>query len=123
MAYTAEDRDAFGVEAYLEMCRIKDLVASAPQESSTDSLKSLLKDKSILIEELVGIEHLVIGSPTTVKRVRREHSNAVLRKQREQQMQAEDPTSLAKFAKKLSRKSCHSARARAAMAALNRVEE
>jgi len=118
MAYTAADLQNACVEASLETRRITDLIHSAhPDESPADSLRLLIKDKTVLIEELIGIETYIFGQALTVHRIRRMHERIVLQEQRQQQMRnLEDPARLGLLSENLSRVSVQSARARAAMA-------
>ena len=120
MAYTASDRQIACVEASLETRRITDLIHSAhPGESPADSLRLLIKDKTVLIEELIGIEIYILGQAPTVHRIRRMHERIVLQEQRQQQMRKlEDPARLGLLSEHLSRVSVQSARARAALALL-----
>ncbi len=120
MAYTAADRQNACVDASLETRRITDLIDSAhPDESPADSLRLLIKDKTVLIEELIGIENYILGQAPTVHRIRRMHERIVLQEQRQQQMRKlEDPARLGLLSENLSRVSVQSARARAAMALL-----
>ena len=120
MAYTAADVQNACVEAALETRRITDLIHSAhPGESPADSLRLLIKDKTVLIEELIGIEIYILGQAPTVHRIRRMHERIVLQEQRQQQMRKlEDPARLGMVSENLSRVSVQSARARAALALL-----
>lgn len=109
------------MEAILEGNRIQNLIASAPPASATESLKFLLKENIITLDELIGIDNFVMGKPTRVSKIRKRHSAAVLRKQREVRLQAqtlqEDAAlSLGRFAEQSSQKSTQNALVRAAMA-------
>lgn len=118
LSYTKEDRDEFGKDAFLEGARIKNLIAAAPPESPSESIKYLLRRDVISREELIGIEHFILGKPTRVRKIRQNHAAAVLWKQHEQRQQQrnEDPVlSLGKFSEKSSLQSIQSARVRAAM--------
>lgn len=120
MAYTAADRQNASEEASLETRRIMDLIDSAhPDESPADSLRLLIKDKTVLMEELVGIETFILGQAPTVHRIRRMHERIVLQEQRQQQMRKlEDPTRLGMVSESVSRVLVQSARARAEIALL-----
>lgn len=117
LTYTKEDRNDFGKDALLEGFRIKNLIAAAPHDSVTDSIKYLRHQGIINKEEMIGIDHFILG--TNVKRTRERHSAAVLRRQEEQQgLQLEDPAlQLGKFSRSSSLRSTKRARIRAAMAA------
>jgi hypothetical protein len=119
LAYTKKDRDEFGKDAFLEGNRIKNLIAAAPPESTAESIKYLLRHDVISREELIGIEHFILGKPTRVVKIRKLHAAAVLWKQLEQRHEKhENPAlNLSKFAEKSSLRSTERARIRAAMAA------
>ena len=121
LSYSTDDRDKFGMEAILEGNRIQNLIASAAPASTTESLKFLLKENIITLDELIGIDNFIMGKPTRVRKIRKRHSAAVLRKQREVRLQAqtlqEDAALiLARFAEQNSQKSTQNALVRAAMA-------
>lgn len=117
LSYTKKDYDEFGREAMLEGLRIKDIISTTPHDSTAKSIKYLLRHGIIGREELVGIEHFVLGKPSAVPKMRRLHAAAVLWKQQElQQQEVEDPASeLGKFARSssLSLSSSQGARVRA----------
>lgn len=128
-SYTREDRKSFGKDTMMEAIRIKRLVMSTPG-ATKDSFKYLLKNNIISLEEMVGIEHLVLRkSPSKILKERRGHARAVLMEQtRIEKMQEEsvqklkmqdyDTTQkLGDFSASMSIKSTKSARIRAAMAA------
>ncbi len=119
LAYTKRDYEKFSKEALLEGLRIKTLIATAPHDSDASSIKYLLRNGIISREEVIGIEHFILGKPSRVPKIRKQHAAAVLWKQQEQQCQKiEDPAlSLGKFAQSSSSKSMQRARSRAAMAA------
>ena len=119
LAYTKEDRDEFGKDALAEGLRIKQLIDMSPCDSPAESFKFLLQENVLSKAELVGIEHFFHGKPTRVAKVRKHHSDAVLKRQWEQRHQKlDDPViDLGKFAQKSSLKSTKRARIRAAMAA------
>lgn len=122
LSYSTDDRDKFGMEAILEGNRIQNLIASAPPASATESLKFLLKQNMITLDELIGIDNFIMGKPTRVTKIRKRHSAAVLRKQKEVRLQAqtllqEDAALiLGRFAEQNSQKSTQNALGRAAMA-------
>jgi hypothetical protein len=119
LTYTKDNRDAFDRDAFLEGIRIKNLIANAPLDSASESIKYLLRHDIISSDELIGIEHFILGKPTRVHKIRKHHAAAVLWKQQEQQEQKlEDPVvDLGKFAESSSLRSTQRARIRAAMAA------
>ncbi|KAK1746247.1 hypothetical protein QTG54_002854 [Skeletonema marinoi] len=63
LTYTKDDRDEFGKDALLEGLRIKNLVATAPPESTAESIKYLLRHDLLRPVEPVGIEHFFLTSP------------------------------------------------------------
>jgi len=107
LTYTKDDRDEFGKDALLEGLRIKNLVDTAPPETTAGSIKYLLRHDSISRAELIGIEHFILGKPSRVQKIRKHHAAAVLWKQQELQHQKlEDPAlNLGKFAQSSSLKS------------------
>jgi hypothetical protein len=124
LAYTKDDRDKFGAQATLEANRIKDLITTAPPDSAKDSIKYLLQNGTITRDELVGIDHLILGKRVKIIQRRREHSAAVLWKQyeqkQEQQLNHENEADhstivLGRFAEQSSLKSTRSAIARATL--------
>jgi hypothetical protein len=122
LAYTKDDRDEFGAQATLEANRIKDLITTAPPDSVKDSIKYLLQNGIITKDELVGIDHLILGKGKKIVQKRREHSAAVLWKQYEQKQQLKQESEadhstivLGRFAEQSSLKSTRSAIARATL--------
>lgn len=83
-SYSKEERKQFGRDALSEAIRIKKLVlrASRPSSSTKDVFKFLLKNNVIGLEEIVGIEHLVLGkSASKLLKERKDHARAVLLEQ------------------------------------------
>ena len=106
----------------LEGFRIKKLIAAAAYDSDIESIKYLLRQGIIHKDEVIGIEHFILGEPSHVIKRRERHAAAVLWKQHEQQQQeyhhAQDPAlQLGEFARSISRRSLQRGRIRAAMAA------
>lgn len=128
-SYTKEERRNFSSQTLQQAIRIKRLVLSTPGCTSTkDSFKYLLKNKVIGLEEIVGLEHLVLGkSASKLMKERREHVNAVVREQGKQKyleytsnkMKDVDHqmVKLGEFSESRSVKSVKRAKIRAAMAA------
>ena len=116
LSYTKEDRQEFGRNAMLEGFRIKKLIAAAPYDSNSESIKHLLRQGIIRKEDMIGIEHFILGEPSNVVKMRKRHAAAVLWKQHEQQQQEyhpEDPAlMLGEFARSSSRRSLQRGRAR-----------
>lgn len=114
-SYSKRDQDFFGVEALREALRVKELIAQSPPESTKESLRFLLKNRSLAIEEMVGIENAILGQGThTIKKL---HAKTVLQKQREQRQNPEDAAeNMASVARESSLKSLLRARACAVFA-------
>lgn len=114
-SYSKRDQDFFGVEALREALRVKELIAQSPPESTKESLRFLLKNRSLAIEEMVGIENAILGQGThTIKKL---HAKTVLEKQREQRQNPEDAAeNMASVARESSLKSLLRARACAVFA-------
>jgi len=115
-SYSKRDQDFFGVEALREALRVKELIAQSPPESTKESLRFLLKNRSLAIEEMVGIENAILGQGThTTKKL---HAKTVLQKQWEQQQNPENAAeNMARVARESSLKSLLRARACAVFAA------
>ena len=121
-AYSKADQDIFRVDSMLEALRVRELIARSPPTSTKDSVKYLFEKNAIAAENLVGIEHMVLGKHGLASMERKRHSKTVLQKQHEllqQQVQSlEDPAeSLACVARRSSFWSTRHAQARAALAA------
>ncbi len=84
LAYKQEDRDEFGKDALAEGLRIKNLIAMTQCDSTAESLKFLLQENLLSKAELVGIENFFHGKSARAAKVRKQHSNAVLKRQLEQ---------------------------------------
>ncbi|KAL7534770.1 hypothetical protein ACHAWF_004947 [Thalassiosira exigua] len=121
-SYTREDKEKFSFEALSEIMRIKRLVVATPG-STKDSFRYLLEEKIVSVEEIVGIEHIVLGkSASKLAKERQDHALAVLSEQERQLCGAskveDDPIeNLGQFSASRSSKSARRARIRAAMAA------
>jgi len=131
-AYSKAEQQSFSSEALQDAIRIKTMVMRNKATSNPRaSFKHLIKNKRISLEEIIGIEHLVLGkSASKLVEERQAHARAVLleqhrmlRKKSILPLPAHDAMS-SKIEKKLgevsaerSRKSAKRARIRAAMAA------
>ena len=131
-AYSKAEQQSFSSEALQDAIRIKTMVMRNKATSNPRaSFKHLIKNKCISLEEIIGIEHLVLGkSASKLVEERQAHARAVLleqhrmlRKKSILPLPAHDAMS-SKIEKKLgevsaerSRKSAKRARIRAAMAA------
>ena len=121
-AYSRQDREIFGAQAMIEANRIKNLIYSSPPTSVKESVKYVLQNNIVSRDEIVGIDHMILGRRTAVVQVRRNHMMAVLRKQQElrrlqqhTQLEEDSLIALCKFAEQSSLKSTHSAIARATL--------
>ncbi len=125
-AYSKKDYEAFGAQAMKEAHRLRQLIYRSPPASLKESVKYVLRNNIITSDELVGLDHLVLGKRCGVMKVRRDHMTAVLWKQLEQrrrreyhQVQKVEEDSLidllGKCAEKSSLKSTQSAIARATL--------
>lgn len=123
-SYSKSDHKGFSSEVLSEAIRIKRLVKAAQGTSSNtkDSFKYLLKNNIVSIDEILGIEHLVLGkSPKKLLKERQGHYREVLAEQRRQcrteKMKNDFALELAKCSARSSTKSAKRARIRGAMAA------
>lgn len=121
LSYTKMDNYRFRQHALLEAMRIKNLIASV-DGSASDSIRYLIRNNMIDRDDLIGIDHYVLGAPFRVRKIRKRHAAAVLQKQQELRQQGSQtlqdlPSTLGKFAQSSSLKSSKNARVRAAMSA------
>ena len=125
-AYSSQDRHIFEAQAMIEANRIKNLIYTSPPASVKESVKYVLQNNIVTRDEIVGIEHLILGGRrTSVSVERRDHMMAVLWKQEElrqlqqhpqPQVEEDSLIALSKFAEQSSLKSTHSAIVRATLA-------
>lgn len=119
-SYSKRDQAFFGVEALREVLRVKELIAQSPPESTKESLRFLLKNRSLAIEEMVGIENAILGQGTHTI-IKKHHAKTVLQEQRKQWEQRQNPEdaaeNMASVARQSSLKSLLRARACAVFAA------
>mmetsp|Transcript_5782 Transcript_5782/g.12644 ORF Transcript_5782/g.12644 Transcript_5782/m.12644 type:complete len:254 (+) Transcript_5782:277-1038(+) len=123
-SYSKSDRKGFTSEALSEAIRIKRLVKAAQGTSfnTKDSFKYLLKNNIVSVDEILGIEHLVLGkSPKKLLKERQVHYREVMVEQRRQcrveKMKNDFVQELAECSARSSIKSAKRARIRGAMAA------
>ena len=116
--YSPEERKHFSKEALSEAIRIKRLLLSTAEASTKCSLKYLLMNKIIAIEEVVGLEHLVFCKSTrNIFKERKDHVRAVVAEQSRVKNTQEDPTNkLGEFSASSSIKSIRNAKNRGSMA-------
>ena len=123
-SYSKKDCQIFSAQVMVEAHRIKRLIYNSPPSSAKESIKYVLRNNIVTSDEVVGIDHLIIGRRSSVLQVRRDHMTAVLWKQQEQrrrrqhqqpQIEENSLIELGKFAEHSSLKSTHSAIARATL--------
>jgi hypothetical protein len=130
-SYSKEDCKRFSKNSMIEAIRIKKLVLSLspPGTSKKENLKYLIDNGVIQMEEVRGIEHLVLcNSATQLLQGRRDHAKAILSMQHHMVKLARDPKfdakmqcdhveKLASFSASRSSRSVKHARIRASRAA------
>ena len=85
-AYNDGELHTFEVKAMTDVHKIKLLIVGCQQNSVVESIMFLVKNDIITRDELVGLDHLILGTSSSVMQVRgHDHMSAVLRKQHEQQ--------------------------------------
>ena len=127
-SYSKDDCKRFSRESQMEAARIKKLVHSftSPGVSTEESFKYLIKNDAILLEEIRGIEHLILcNSASKFVGRRRDHTRSVLTVQHRMETLARDQMKiqddlveiLARFSASRSSRSSRDARTRASRAA------
>ena len=127
-SYSKDDCQRFSRDSQMEAERIKNLVVSSTPigASAKESFKNLLKNDALLLEEIRGIEHLLLyKSASKFLHGRRDHARSVLTVLhqmetlvRDQMMIHDDfVETLARFSASRSSRSAMDARTRASMAA------
>jgi len=131
-AYSKAEQQSFSSEALQDAIRIKTMVMRNKATSNARaSFKHLIKNKCISLEEIIGIEHLVLGkSAFKLVEERQAHARAVLLEQHRMlrkksilplpahnAMSSKIEKKLGEVSAERSRKSAKRARIRAAMAA------
>ena len=99
-SYSKEDCKRFSKDSMIEAVRIKRLVLSStpPGASTRETLKYLIDNDVIQMEEIRGIEHLVLcKSASQLLQGRRDHAKAVLSMQHHMVTLARDPMFQAKI--------------------------
>ena len=119
-SYSNEDYKFFQRSTLIAAVRIKRLVPTTPSgESAKSSVLDLLKQNVVSIEEVMGIEHLVLcKSPSVVAQERKDHVRAVLSEQRRMGRSKRGADELAVLSALRSSRSSKYARIRGSMAAL-----
>jgi len=79
-SYTPLDKKIFQETMIAESKRIKKLMVATKQSSAKDAMKHLLKSSTVSIDEIVGLEHMVLGksTPSRAKKERFDHSREIL---------------------------------------------
>ena len=130
-SYSKEDCKRFSRDSMIEAARIKRLVLSStpPGASTKETLKYLIDNDTILMEEIRGIEHLVLcKSASKLLHRRRDHAKAVVSMQhhmvtfarypmKQGKMHCDHVEKLASFSATRSSRSTKHARIRASRAA------
>ena len=116
MSYTKDERKTFCNEAVAECLRIRQLLHSTPGGFNKDSFKSLIKNNVVSMEDIVGIDHMVLGKSASLIRERQEHIRSVVSAQYDISMKDGDSAEkLAAFCASRSSRAVKRARVRAAL--------
>lgn len=84
-SYTKSDQKGFGRSTLVQAARIKKIISSVATHDSEDTKMSRLLHNGINIEDIMGIEHIVLGtSPSVVAKSRQRHAQAILLEQERQ---------------------------------------
>ena len=84
-SYTPMDKKIFQETMAAESKRIKKLMVATQETSAKDAMKHLLKNNTVSIDEIIGLEHMVLGksTPSRGKKERFHHSREILAMSRE----------------------------------------
>jgi hypothetical protein len=116
MSYTKDERKSFCNEAVAECLRIRQLLHSTPGGFNKDSFKCLIKNNVVSMEEIVGIDHMVLGKSASLIKERQEHIRSVVSAQYDIFMTGGDSVEkLAAFCASRSSRAVKRARVRAAL--------
>lgn len=115
MSYTKDERKKFCAEAVSECLRIRKLLQSTPGGFSKDSFKCLIKNNVISMEDIVGIDHMVLGKSASMLKERQEHVRSVVSAQQDLS-HGDSMEKLAAFCSSRSMRAVRRARVRAALA-------
>ncbi len=116
MSYTKDERKTFCNEAVAECLRIRQLLHSTPGGFNKDSFKCLIKNKLVSMEDIVGIDHMVLGKSASLIKERQEHVRSVVSAQYDISMNDGDSAEkLAAFCASRSSRAIKRARVRAAL--------
>lgn len=116
MSYTKDERKAFCNEAVAECLRIRQLLHSTPGGFNKDSFKCLIKNKLVSMEDIVGIDHMVLGKSASLIKERQEHVRSVVSAQYDISMNdCDSAEKLAAFCASRSSRAVKRARVRAAL--------
>ena len=109
-SYTPMDKKIFQETMIAESKRLKKLMVATKKSSAKDAMKHLLQNSTVSIDEIVGLEHMVLGksTPSRAKKERFDHSREILAMSREM-----DYMELAIFSQNRTRSSARRARIRA----------
>jgi hypothetical protein len=116
MSYTKRERKSFCNEAVAECLRIRQLLHSTPGGFNKESFKCLIKNNVVSMEEIVGIDHMVLGKSASLIKERQEHVRSVVSAQYDISMTGGDSVEkLAAFCASRSSRAVKRARVRAAL--------
>mmetsp|Transcript_26137 Transcript_26137/g.44552 ORF Transcript_26137/g.44552 Transcript_26137/m.44552 type:complete len:166 (-) Transcript_26137:92-589(-) len=114
-SFSAAEQKTFDENAIKEAARIKMLLLSRSEKSA--SKKGLFKSCGVSRKELLGIDHLILETPSHVAKRRQAHLRAVLSEQATQKDNGyRDDDRLARQSRQLTKSSASRARGRATMA-------
>ena len=123
LSYTKDERKQFCTEAVAECLRIRQLLHSTPGGFNKDSFKCLIKNNVISLEDIVGIDHMVLGKSASLIKERQELIRSVVSAQYDIAMKGGDSTEkLAEFCASQSSRAVKRARVRAALSCPRRVK-
>jgi len=113
LTYTKEERKKFCADAVAECLRIRKLLHSTPGGFNKDSFKCLIKNNIVALEDIVGIDHMVLGKSASLIKERQELIRSVVSAQFDIDMS--DVEKLAAFCASKSSRAVKRARVRAAL--------
>jgi len=113
LTYTKEERKQCCSDAVAECLRIRKLLHSTPGGFNKDSFKCLIKNNIVALEDIVGIDHMVLGKSASLIKERQELVRSVVSAQFDIAMS--DVEKLAAFCASKSSRAVKRARVRAAL--------
>lgn len=123
LSYTKDERKQFCTEAVKECLRIRQLLHSTPGGFNKDSFKCLIKNNVVSLEDIVGIDHMVLGKSASLIKERQDLIRSVVSAQYDIAMKDGDSTEkLAEFCASQSSRAVKRARVRAALSCPRKVK-